>query len=124
MIFPEPTVIFPFTVKFPVVVAPPEMVSPPACVPLPIVEEAVWISPAPVMSPETVSVEVAVTAPPKKEVPLVYWLPCTEKLVVGVVVPIPMLPAPLMTNLGFVPNAEEEATSKSFPLLVSMPSVH
>src|SRR3989344_7601046 len=54
-----------------------------------LVEEAL----ARVDRPETASVEVAVSAPPKKEVPLVYWLPCIERSDVGEVVPMPTLPA-------------------------------
>jgi hypothetical protein len=48
--------------------------------------------PAGKASAERVSVEVAVTAPPKNAVPEVYWLPWTESVEGGVVVPIPTLP--------------------------------
>ena len=41
-------------------------------------------------------VELAVTAPPKKAVPEVYWLPWMESLVIGELVPIPTRP-PLST---------------------------
>src|SRR3989344_4371748 len=43
-----------------------------------------------------VKVEVAVMALPKKAVPLVYWLPWTERSCAGEVVPSPTLPALLM----------------------------
>lgn len=46
-----------------------------------------------VMAPEIASVEVAVIAPPKNEVPEMYELPWTERVRDGVVVPTPMLPA-------------------------------
>src|SRR3989338_10189681 len=46
-----------------------------------------------VMAPVMASVLVAVSAPPKKQVPLVYWLPCIERSDVGEAVPMPTVPA-------------------------------
>ena len=81
----------PLMSAFPVVVAPPKIVSPPFWFPLPMVEEANAVKP-PLSDakPPTDSEDVAVIAPPKKEVPEVYALPCTESAEEGVVVPIPM----------------------------------
>ena len=63
-----------------------------------IVEDAEERKPAKVERPPTLSVEVAVIAPPKNEVPLVYWLPWTERSAVGEVVPMPTLPPLVMVN--------------------------
>lgn len=56
--------------------------------------------------PVTFRVEVAVIAPPKNDVPEVYWLPCTPSVCVGDVVPMPMLPKyPVPLAVRFVVEA-------------------
>ena len=51
-----------------------------------------------VIAPAIARVEVAVIAPPKKEVPEKYPLPCTASVLVGVEVPMPKFPPAVKTE--------------------------